>query len=372
MLRYEVVKRRFFTMQHIPKIVITGGPCSGKTTALSAIVQFCQDHGFYPVVIPEVATDLILSGFDRTALSFQDFVTEKLLFEEAIRLRAVECGHLPQNTVIIYDRGLCDSEAYVGREAFLEVLQRQDLSLVEARDHYSGIICLDSAAVGAEEFYTTSNNAARNEGLEEARALNERTKDAWMGSPHFKPIPNREGADFDGKITECLKALAGILGVPEPIENERKFLVEGFCLDQLPEHSVPITIVQTYLIGIDCGVERVRKRGQDGHHLYFHTVKIPHEGGGSVEVERFIDKQTYDELLLRKDPTRNPIVKTRYCFRHADHYCELDVFGGRVGLVMLEVEVHDMSDHVELPLYLGTFQEVTGNQFFSNHELSRH
>ncbi len=359
-------------MLHIPKIVITGGPCSGKTTALAAIVQFCQEHNFYPVVVPEVATDLITSGFDRTALSFQDFVTQKLLFEEHIREEAVRTGHIPENTVIIFDRGLCDSEAYVGRPAFLEILNRHELSLVEARDRYNGIICLDSAAVGAEAFYTTTNNVARNEGLEEARTLNERTKDAWMGSPHFRHIPNRPGVGFEGKITECLQVLARILGVPEPIENERKFLIDNFNPELLPKHTVPIDIVQTYLIGIDRGVERVRKRGQDGHFLYFHTIKIPHDGGGSVEVERLIDKSTYEELLLRKDPGRHAIAKTRHCFRHADHYCELDVFGGRLGFAMLEVEVHEMTDQVELPLYLGKCHEVTGNKWFSNHELSRH
>jgi predicted ATPase/CYTH domain-containing protein len=302
-------------MLNIPKIVITGGPCSGKTTALAAIVQFCQDHGFYPVIVPEAATDLIMSGFNRTHLSFQDFVTRKILFEENIRLEAVESGHLPSNAVLIFDRGLCDSEAYVGREVFMEVLERQNLSLVEARDRYSGIICLDSAAVGAEEFYTTSNNLARNEGTEEARALNERTKDAWMGSPHFRHIPNRPDVDFNGKITESLKMLARILGVPEPIENERKFVIEGFKPELLPAHTAPVDIVQTYLVGTEHGVERVRKRGQDGYFLYFHTVKIPHEEGGSVEVERLIDKSTYDELLLRADPDRHAIEKTRYCFR---------------------------------------------------------
>jgi CYTH domain-containing protein/predicted ATPase len=357
-------------MQNIPKIVITGGPCSGKTTALAAIVQFCQNHGFHPVVLPEVATDLILSGFDRTQLSFQYFVVEKILFEESIRIKAVAEGHLPLNTVLIYDRGLCDSEAYIGRSAFVEVLERNNLTLVEARDRYNGVICLDSAAVGAEEFYTLTNNAARNEGLQEARDLNERTKNAWMGSPHFKPIPNPKGMGFDAKIAECVKALARILGVPEPIENERKFVVENVCLDQLPPHHVPIHIIQTYLVGIESGVERIRKRGQNGNYLYFHTVKKPHEGGGSIEVDRFIDKQTYDTLILRKDMMRNCIEKTRYCFRHADHYCELDVFSRGLNLVILEVEVHDMSDDIELPSYLGKLTDVTGNPSFSNHALS--
>jgi hypothetical protein len=40
---------------------------------------------------------------------------------------------------------------------------------------YDSVIFLDSAAEGAEEFYTRSNNAARSEGLEAAKALNKKT-----------------------------------------------------------------------------------------------------------------------------------------------------------------------------------------------------
>jgi CYTH domain-containing protein/predicted ATPase len=358
-------------LSSVSRIIITGGPCSGKTTALAHITKFCQDHGFFPVIIPEVATDLISSGFDRTALSFQDFVIEKMLFEEQLRIKAIANGHLPENSVFIYDRWLCDSEAYVGREAFLQVLERHGLSHAEACDFNNGVICLDTAALGAEEFYTLDNNKTREEGLELARTLNEKTKNAWMGAPHFKSIPNRPGVDFHGKMTECLRVLARVLGVPEPLENERWFVTENFKPELLPSHATPIEIEQTYLIGANVGQERVRQRSRDGYHLYYHTLKIPRDDGGSVEIERHINKQSFDEFLFRRDHSRRTIEKTRYCFRHADHYCELDVFRGhRTGLVKLEIEVHEMTDAVTLPLYLGDFVEVTGDKAYSNYALS--
>ncbi|MEY2665540.1 MAG: hypothetical protein RLZZ480_645 [Candidatus Parcubacteria bacterium] len=358
-------------MLNIPKIVVTGGPSAGKTSGLAAIVQFCENNGFCPVVIPEVATELITSGFDRRSPSFQDFVMEKILFEEHLRLQGVANGHFPPKTVLIFDRGLCDSEAYVGREMFLEVLKRHGLSLVDARDRYNGVIFLDSAACGAEEFYTTENNDAREEGLEEARLLNERTKDAWMGTPHFVHVPNRPGIGFDDKITECLRALARILGVPEPVEHERKFLLKEFDLSSLPNHSAPIDIIQTYLVSAPGQVERVRARGQHNSYRFFNTTKVRLPGGGSHELDHLISRDAYNDLLIRRDPLRIPVHKTRYCFRHAHHYCELDVFHGhRSGLALLEVEVHSMDEPVEVPPFIGPYEDVTDVDGFANYDLA--
>jgi CYTH domain-containing protein/predicted ATPase len=358
-------------MLNIPKIVVTGGPCSGKTTALAAIVQFCQDHGFYPVIIPEVATELINSGFDRTKPEFQEFILKKILFEDHLRVRAALQGHFPDRTVFIFDRGLLDGRAYVTEEGFAETLRKVELSLVDARDRYAGVIFLDSAAVGAEEFYTLANNTARNESLEEARDLNERTLCAWMGTPHFKQITNHTGRGFDEKITECLKALARILGVPIPLENERKFNIKKFDIDTLPLHAAPIDIVQTYLVGKTGQVERVRARGQHNRHLFFHTIKVALPNGGSHELDRMIDKDEYNDFLIRRDTTRSTLHKTRFCFQHTGQYCELDVFhGNRQGLVLLEVEVHGMTDEVDVPPFLGEYVEETGNYLFSNHYLA--
>jgi len=52
---------------------------------------------------------------------------------------------------------------------------------------------LSSAACGAEDYYTLDNNAARSEGLETARFLNQKTLEAWTGHPHFTVVANNPG-----------------------------------------------------------------------------------------------------------------------------------------------------------------------------------
>lgn len=45
------------------KICVTGGPCAGKTTALSTINSYLSSRGFKVYIVPEAATLLMKSGF---------------------------------------------------------------------------------------------------------------------------------------------------------------------------------------------------------------------------------------------------------------------------------------------------------------------
>jgi thymidylate kinase len=49
-------------MQKITKIVITGGPCAGKSTALSKIEKHFTGLGYRVIFVNEAATELILNG----------------------------------------------------------------------------------------------------------------------------------------------------------------------------------------------------------------------------------------------------------------------------------------------------------------------
>ena len=43
----------------IVKIVITGGPCAGKTTLMSKAIQELGERGVKVLIVPEAATTLI-------------------------------------------------------------------------------------------------------------------------------------------------------------------------------------------------------------------------------------------------------------------------------------------------------------------------
>ena len=44
------------------KIVLTGGPCAGKTTALARLSAFLNERGFRVFTVPEAATMLFTNG----------------------------------------------------------------------------------------------------------------------------------------------------------------------------------------------------------------------------------------------------------------------------------------------------------------------
>lgn len=361
-------------MQRIPRIVLTGGPCAGKTTAVAYMSNWCAEHGYIPLIVPEAATSLIGGGLNPLRSEFQKSVLQHVLSQEQIfhdaALALVQDGKKP---ILICDRGVCDQQAYMGTHAFKELCTSNGLTHVAVRDErYDGIIFLRSAAVGAEEFYGNANNKTRYESLEEARSLDSRTLDAWVGTPHLFVIENIQGEEFSAKMSKTVATLARILGEPEPVEAERKFLIKNFSIDLLPSHAIAIDIVQTYLISTHKHAERVRARGEHNNWVYTHTIKEPKGPGASIERERIITQGEYQNLLIRRDTMRSPIHKTRFCFTHAGHYCELDVFGGRnKGLVMLEIETPENEREVTLPPYLEVESEVTVDPNYSNFSLAK-
>jgi hypothetical protein len=72
---------------------------------------------------------------------------------------------------------------------------------------------LVTAAIGAEKYYTTENNAARSETLEEARALDFKILNTWVGHPNIRIIDN--STDFQGKIKVHLAISVILLSVRE-------------------------------------------------------------------------------------------------------------------------------------------------------------
>ncbi|MCL5733308.1 MAG: AAA family ATPase, partial [Patescibacteria group bacterium] len=275
-----------------PEIVITGGPCSGKTTGMNYLEEKLADKGFRSLMVPEVATMIILSGLrDINEIAKQS--PDKLLaIEESIFLTQLSlqkryndlAAVFPEGKrVVLYDRGIMDIMAYTGEDYFNYLLKKHGLNRIHARDSYDGVIHLRTAAIGAEKFYTTQNNKARRETLEEAITADGKTLAAWIGHPHLKVIDN--SIDFEGKLKRAFRIVCKTLGIPVPTEIEKKYLLKA-----RPDFHHPILmsaqkifIEQMYLTSDDPTKEiRIRKRSQNGSNMYYQTVKTRID-----EIERY-------------------------------------------------------------------------------------
>ena len=227
-----------------------------------------------------------------------------------------------------------------------------------------------SAAWGAEGFYTTGNNPARTETLDQARDLDEKVRNAWVGHPHLRIIDN--STDFTGKIRRVLTAICRIVEVPAPREIERKFLLRRCpTAEEMPVHFKEFLIEQTYLPTLDGSEARVRRRSMEGSSIYTHTIKHPLLAGQRIEVEHQISSREYIALLEKADPARRTVRKHRRCFLWENQYFELDSFlDPNPGLAILEVELEAPDQAVILPPFVDIEREVTGDRAYSNYSIA--
>lgn len=352
------------------KIVLTGGPCGGKTTALARITDHFSALGFHVLRVPEAASMFIIGGGLTPDVDRVSFQTELIKAQQALEANFLALAQqMKDNTardaIILCDRGHMDAAAYMEPHEWQAVLDTNKWTTVDLRDrNYDAVIHLVSAAVGATEAYTTANNSARSETPEQAAALDARTMAAWVGHPHLRVIDNT--TDFNKKISRAISAICRVVGVPEPIEDERKYLVKS--VGQIPVPFQDVEIEQTYL---SADGERVRRRGQNGVNIYFHTIKRNLGGSRRTEIERQITPRDYVAMLRHRHPMLFTIHKTRRCFVWDGQYFELDIFGGRRdGLVLLEAELDEGQSHVPLPPFIEIDRDVTDDPSYTNRALA--
>ena len=359
------------SQNNIKKIVLTGGPCAGKTTALVKIIEHFTSRGFKVFTIPEVPTMFQQAGMDYLTKNRNLFyegekatLEIQLALEDKFMTMAEQCD---EPSVIVCDRGAMDISAYMDPATWDSITRAVGTSTDELREHrYDAVLHLVSAADGAEKFYTTANNPERHEGIAQARQLDKRIIEVWTGHPHLRVINNHE--NFDNKLNRVIKEISDVLGIPQPIVAERKYIVE---LKGEPENVVSSDIVQTYLVA-DPGVEtRLRQRSWNGQNVYVLTTRRRNTNNEQIETERQITKNLYDSLLQQADPYRRTIHKHRMSFIWKGQYFELDKFIKPTnGLMILETKGVADNETVNFPPFIKVLKDITGQTNYYNYNIA--
>lgn len=374
-------------MNDISVFVITGGPGAGKTTALNVIPEWLSNIGFNTLVVPETATELLKAGVKRQIKDvdwaiFQEHLLHLQIEKENVYRSLLSKFHKCRK-VLLCDRGVMDAKAYLEPGEFERIIKRLGYRITDVRDkRYDAVFHLVTAAEGAEEFYTLNNNDARLETSEEARAKDILIKNAWIGHNHpLTIIDNFHSKDFEHKLKRLWGAICHALGIPEPIEDERRFLIQlpdlqdsGEWVGMSVAQAVPIYIEQMYLVSEGSEERRIRKRGQDGGYVYYITNKRSIAGSTKrIETEKQIQEgEYYIRRDLEADPLFHGIRKTRYCFIWESQYFELDIFiYPHPGLCILEIELTTEQRSVVIPAFIRVMKEITGDTRYSNRELAR-
>ena len=185
----------------ICRIVITGGPCAGKSSALERIRKEFSKKGWTVLVMAETATELISAGIAPwtcgTPTEYQRYQMHLQTEKERIFFSAAENMNA-EKIMIVCDRGLMDNLAYMSGEDFENIVSELGKTKDGIRDSYDAVFHLITAADGAECFYTTANNTARTETVDLAIELDRKAGAAWAGHPFYRVIDN--STDFEGKL----------------------------------------------------------------------------------------------------------------------------------------------------------------------------
>src|SRR5262249_48279972 len=157
----------------IQRVVLTGGPCAGKSTALRQVSDWLRAADVQVFHVPEASTLLLSAGIQvageplERLIAFQRGIVQvQLATEEAV----LSCARTrDRHTVLLCDRGVMDGAAYLPPAAWAEVLRELGLRGPELLGRYDAVIHLVTAAYGADAHYGTQSNAVRYENVEEAR-----------------------------------------------------------------------------------------------------------------------------------------------------------------------------------------------------------
>ncbi len=185
------------------KIVLTGGPGGGKTTALDL---FRREFVKNLTIVPEAATILFEHGFPRGSNADELKMTQQSIYLLQIQLEDIFALRNPEHCLLC-DRGTLDSFAYWPGELD-EFFQVASTSFEKEVSRYDAVIFFETGAAGGSDI--RSNNPQRTEGQKQAIELDKKLKSVWSQHPNFHFISSQDS--FIDKVMAGLETIREVLG----------------------------------------------------------------------------------------------------------------------------------------------------------------
>lgn len=184
------------------RIVLTGGPGGGKTTALDLIRREFLGK---IATVPEAATMIFSGGIERSS-NDQILKTQQIaIFNLQKHLEDIQRAMF-KHSIILCDRGSLDGLAY-WPESDNSFFQSMHTSLEEELLRYDAVIFFESAAKSGESI--KSNNPIRNESEQSAIDLDNKLQAIWSKHPNFNLI--HSSASFINKVMFGIKTIEKIM-----------------------------------------------------------------------------------------------------------------------------------------------------------------
>ena len=199
-------------MKKVTTIVVTGGPCSGKTSALNLIREIYAQKGYTAIFVPETATEMMTGGlypwncggnvnFQRCLVELQQ--TKERMFRRAAL--TMEGEHV----LVFCDRAAFDNRAYMTEEEFQWILSDLGTDEETLRHSYDAVFHMTSVACGSDALYSSATNVTRYEDRDGAAKVDRATLAGWQGHPYLRVIPLAD--TFDEKMEILIRELDAFL-----------------------------------------------------------------------------------------------------------------------------------------------------------------
>jgi predicted ATPase len=189
-------------MQKRCRIVLTGGPGGGKTTAADL---FRRELGERVVIVPESATILFAGGFPRSTQIDAQRAAQAAIFHVQTNLEDVQSAQFPDR-VLLCDRGTIDGAAYWPNHE-RDFFECMGTTFERELQRYDAVVFFETAAIAGASI--EGGNPVRTESLNEAVELDARLRKLWSRHPRFMLVPHHPS--FLRKITVGLAMLESIV-----------------------------------------------------------------------------------------------------------------------------------------------------------------
>ncbi|CAM9967101.1 unnamed protein product, partial [Heterosigma akashiwo] len=194
----------------IVKVVLSGGPNGGKTTAIQVVPALLKSdpqlNSPKVLAIPEVPTLIMEMGVHRAEelmtnseklLAFQEAVFDvQLALEDTtmkLTRKLASCSeNRARDIIVLIDRGLMDCKEYVPQHIWEAILLKKNMSEEAILARYDAVIHLRSVAVEDLDMYDelTVSNRVRIESKEQAATQDTAEWNSWIRHPAHMVINN--------------------------------------------------------------------------------------------------------------------------------------------------------------------------------------
>lgn len=307
------------------RVVLTGGPCGGKSTALSQVAERMHDLGVRVFMLPEASTMLFTAGcpfpMGASLSAMNAWEAGKLRLQEALEDEFTKLALADDKpTLMLCDRGMQDSKGYCANtDDWYSLLEDNDWTEEKLLHRYDLVVHLVTAALGAESHFSQENNSARTEDIEAARAVDNKLKEAWKDHPEIYVVDNSTGfAEKVGKVIDLIanefsRRTTGELRALHAAEtNRRCYAIKSGNIQELwpqLENEAPFKLTYTVLSGSS---DRVLRRRTKGHENTYILSTRGTQGTQAITRTQRLNRSVYDAYLADADSQLNPVEISRY------------------------------------------------------------